>query len=183
MSPSWISSRTYLIWCKGRWLDLDLNWRKIHTLIWKCRNELDFWGSKCALLDLEMTLYFGRVSVGFFYLSFCHLLIWEVSIYRQLNSIQFGIFSQHLLRINYEFGLSFNKNFPYRSFLLTLPYGFLHFTLPRGLISFADRPYHQLEINLITNILSWSIRQMWMHHKILMSTKCLHFKIWLYAWF
>ena len=29
--------------------------------------------------------------------------------------------------------------------------------LPRDLISFADRPRHQLEINLITNILSWLI--------------------------
>ena len=51
-----------------------------------------------------------------------------------------------------------------------LPYGFLHLMLPRGLISFADRPRHQLEINLIANILSWTIGQLWIHHKILMST-------------
>ena len=51
-----------------------------------------------------------------------------------------------------------------------LPYGFLHLMLPRGLISFADRPRHQLEINLITKILSWTIGQLWIHHKILMST-------------
>ena len=42
--------------------------------------------------------------------------------------------------------------------------------LPRGLISFADRPRHQLEINLISNILSWTIGRLWIHHKILMST-------------
>ena len=41
--------------------------------------------------------------------------------------------------------------------------------LPRGLISFADRPRHQLEINLITNILLWTIGRLWIHHKILMS--------------
>ena len=75
--------------------------------------------------------------------------------------------------------ISFNKNFPYRYFLLTLPYGFLHLMLPRGflylmlsrgLISFADCPCHQLEINLITNILPWTIGRLWIHHKILMST-------------
>ena len=44
--------------------------------------------------------------------------------------------------------------------------------LPRGLISFADRPCHQLEINLTTNILSWTIGRLWIHHKILMSTRC-----------
>ena len=66
--------------------------------------------------------------------------------------------------------ISFNKNFPYRYFLLTLPYGFLHLMLPRGLISFANRPRHQLEINLITNILPWTIGRLWIHHKILMST-------------
>ena len=71
MSSSWMSSWTYLIWCEGRWLDLDLNWRKIPILILKSRNELGFLGSKDALLDLEMTLYFDKVSIGFFSLSFC----------------------------------------------------------------------------------------------------------------
>ena len=42
--------------------------------------------------------------------------------------------------------------------------------LPRGLISFTDHPHHQLEINLITNILSWTIGWLWIHHKILIST-------------
>ena len=105
MPPSWMSNWTYLIWCEGLWLDLKLNWRKIPTLIRRIRNEPWFWESKGALLDLEMTLYFGRVSVGFFFPSF---LIWETSIYRQLNSIWFGIVSQHLLRINYEFNLVFH---------------------------------------------------------------------------
>ena len=41
---------------------------------------------------------------------------------------------------------------------------------PRGLISFVDCPPHQLEINLITNILSWTIEWLWIHHKILMFT-------------
>ena len=105
MALSWM----YLIWCEGRWLDLNLNWKKIPILIWKSRNELDFWGSKGALLDLEMTLYFDRVSVEFFSLSFCLLfLIWEAFIYKQLNSIWFEIFSQHLLRVNYEFNLIFH---------------------------------------------------------------------------
>ena len=57
-----MSSWTYLIWCEGRWFDLDLNWRKIPTLILKSRNELGFLGSKDALLDLEMTLYFDSVN-------------------------------------------------------------------------------------------------------------------------
>ena len=51
-----------------------------------------------------------------------------------------------------------------------LPCGFLHWMLLLGLISFANHPRHQLEINLITNILSWTIGQLWIHHKILMST-------------
>ena len=42
--------------------------------------------------------------------------------------------------------------------------------LPCGLISFANCPRHQLEINLITNILSWLIGQLWIHYKILMFT-------------
>ena len=51
-----------------------------------------------------------------------------------------------------------------------LPYDSLHLMLSRGLISFADRPRHQLEINLITNILPWTIGRLWIHHKILTST-------------
>ena len=89
MSPSWMSSWTYLIWCESRWLDLDWNWRKIPTLIWKIRNELDFWGSKGALLDLEMTLYFGKVSVGFFSLSFS-LFLYEKPLFIS-SSIAFDL--------------------------------------------------------------------------------------------
>ena len=120
----WLNELEFWFEVEGHWLDLELNWRKISTLIWRSRNEPCFWGSKNALLDLEMILYFG---------------------------------------------ISFNKNFPYRSFLLTLPYSFLHLMLPRGLISFANHPRHRLEINLITNILSWTIERLWIHHKILMS--------------
>ena len=101
----WLDVFEFWFGVEGRWLDLELNWRKIPTLIRRIRNEPWFWESKGALLDLEMTLYFGRVSVGFFSPSF---LIWETSIYRQLNSIWFGIVSQHLLRINYEFNLVFH---------------------------------------------------------------------------
>ena len=74
------------------------------------------------------------------------------------NSIVFnlGIFSYHLLRINYEFNLVFHliRAFHIGLFFLTLPSGFLYLMLPCGLISFVDRPHHQFEINLITNILS-----------------------------
>ena len=51
-----------------------------------------------------------------------------------------------------------------------LPYGSPHLMLPRDLISFTDRSRHQLEINLITNILPWTIGRLWIHHKILTST-------------
>ena len=81
---------------------------------------------------------------------------------------------------------------PCESFLLTLQRGFLYLVLSCGLdmchflyewwwlkdltcglILFVDFPsliHQQLEINLITNIWSWSIRRLWMHHKILKST-------------
>ena len=88
MSLSWMTSWMYLIWCNGCWLDLDLNWRKISTLIWRSRNELDFWGSNDALLDLEMSLYFYKISIGFFSLNFClPFLIWKPSIYWKLNDL------------------------------------------------------------------------------------------------
>ena len=88
MSPSWMTSWMYLIWCNGCWLDLDFNGRKIPTLIWRSRNELDFWGSNDALLDLEMSLYFYKISIGFFSLNFClPFLIWKPSIYRKLNDL------------------------------------------------------------------------------------------------
>ena len=159
MPPSWMSNWTYLTWCEGLWLDLKLNWRKIPTLIWKSRNELDFLGSKGALLDLEMTLYFGSINRVFLskFLSsfFFFFFIWETSIYRQLNSIWFGIFSQHLLRVNYEFNFVFHliRAFHMSFFFQVpmLPHDFLHLMLSRSLISFADHPCHQLGINLIMN--------------------------------
>ena len=67
----WLDVLEFWFEVEDHWLDLELNWRKISTLIWRSRNESWFWGSKDALLDLEMTLYFGRVSVGFFSLCFC----------------------------------------------------------------------------------------------------------------
>ena len=68
----WLDVLEFWFEVEGRWLDLKLNWRKISTLIWRSRNEPWFWGSKDALLDLEMTLHFGKVSIGFFSLSFSH---------------------------------------------------------------------------------------------------------------
>ena len=58
----WLDVLEFWFEVEGRWLDLELNWRKISTLIWRSRNEPWFWGSKGALLDLEMSLYFGSVS-------------------------------------------------------------------------------------------------------------------------
>ena len=72
----WLNVLEFWFEVEGRWLDLKLNWRKISTLIWRSRNEPCFWGSKGALLDLKITLYFGRVSVGFFlskFLPFSHM--------------------------------------------------------------------------------------------------------------
>ena len=83
----WLDVFEFWFVVESRWLDLELNWRKLPALIWRSRNEPWFWGSKGALLDLEMTLYFGRVLVGFFLFKFLHFLIWEAFIYRQLNSI------------------------------------------------------------------------------------------------
>ena len=83
----WLDVLEFWFEVKGRWLNLELNWRKISTLIWRSRHESWFWGSNGALLDLEMTLYFGRVSVGFFSLSFSLFFIWEAFIYRQLNGL------------------------------------------------------------------------------------------------
>ena len=133
-----------------------------------------------ALLDLEMTLYFGSVSVGFFSISFSPFSYEESLFISNLIvfNLEFSLSIYWELITNFEFkfkfdlnfGLAFNKNIPYDSFLLTLPYGFLHLMLPCGLISLADHPHHQLEINLITNIWSWTIGWLWIHHKILMST-------------
>ena len=83
----WLDIFDFWFVVEGRWFDLELNWRKLLALIWRSRNKPWFWGSKGALLDLEMTLYFGRVLVGFFLSKFLHFLIWEAFIYRQLNGI------------------------------------------------------------------------------------------------
>ena len=143
-----------------------------------------------ALLDLEMTLYFGSVSVGFFSISFSpfsyekplfisNLIVFNLefslSIYWELiTNFEFKF------KFDLNFGLAFNKNIPYDSFLLTLPYGFLHLMLPCGLISLADHPHHQLEINLITNIWSWTIGWLWIHHKI-WCLQCHICMFWCYA--
>ena len=66
----WLDVLEFWFEVEGHWLDLELNWMKISTLIWRSRNEPWFWGNNGAFLDLEMTLYFGRVSVGFFSLNF-----------------------------------------------------------------------------------------------------------------
>ena len=38
----WLDVFEFWFKVEGHWLDLDLNWRKIPTLIWKSGNELDF---------------------------------------------------------------------------------------------------------------------------------------------
>ena len=105
----WLDVFEFWFEVESRWFDLELKWRKIPILIWRSRNKPWFWGSKGALSNLEMTLYFGRMLVGFFSLCFClPFLIWQASIYMKLNSIWFRIFFQHLLRVNYEFNLVFH---------------------------------------------------------------------------
>ena len=85
----WLDVLEFWFEVEGHWLDLELNWMKISTLIWRSRNEPWFWGNKGAFLDLEMTLYFGRVSVGFFFLNFSFFSYEKplAPIYRKLNSI------------------------------------------------------------------------------------------------
>ena len=100
----WLDVFEFWFEVEGRWLDLKLNWRKIFTLIWRSRNETWFWGSKGALFDLETTLYFGRVSVGFSSLSFSFFFSYEKPLFIS-DSIVFNLkfFPQHLLRVNYKF--------------------------------------------------------------------------------
>ena len=111
MSPSWMTSWMYLIWCNGCWLDLDLNWRKIPTLIWRSRNVLDFWGSKGAFFDLEITLYFDRMLVGLFSLNFYLLISYKKLLFIG-NLIAFDLeFSLNIyweLIMNYVFNLVFH---------------------------------------------------------------------------
>ena len=90
----WLDVLEFWFEVKGCWLHLKLNWRKISTLIWRSRNEPWFWGSKGAFLDLEMTLYFGRVSVGFFSLSF------------SIFSYEKPLFISNSIVFNLEFSLS-----------------------------------------------------------------------------
>ena len=73
----WLDVLEFWFEVEGRWFNLEPNWRKISTLIWRSRKELWFWGSKGALLDLEMTLYFGRVPVGFFLSKFSPFFSYE----------------------------------------------------------------------------------------------------------
>ena len=119
----WLDVFEFWFGVEGRWLDLELNWRKLLALIWRSRNKPWFWWSKGALLDLEMTLYFGRVLVGFFSPSFS-FFSYEKSLFIG-NSIIFNLeFSLNIyweLITNFEFkykfdlnfGLSFNKNIPW----------------------------------------------------------------------
>jgi len=78
---------------RGYWLDLELNQMEVEgkSLLWfkKVRMNLDFEGERVLLLDLEVTLYFDRVSVGFSLEVFVIFLIWEASIYRRLNGFNF----------------------------------------------------------------------------------------------
>ena len=53
------------------------------------------------------TLFWQNISRVFLSLFVSHFLIWEVSIYRKFNSIWFEIFSQHLLKFNYELWINF----------------------------------------------------------------------------
>ena len=121
-------------------------WWKILTLIWRSRNEPWFWGSCDALLDLEINLYFDRVSIGFFSLSvylfffFLFFFLYEKPIFIGDSMVIDLEFSLNIywdlicfkkkkdLITNFEFefnfGLVFNKNFPCASFILTLPHGF-----------------------------------------------------------
>ena len=164
----WLDVSEFWFEVECRWFDLDLNWRKTPTLIWRSRNEVDFWGSKGALLDLEMTLYFDRMSVGFFSLNFCHIfLIWEASIYKQPNSIWFWIFFQHLLRVNYEFNLVFHL---IRAFHMSLFFWHCHMAFFIWCCHVVW--FHLLIIHIINwrLIWSWTIKQLWIHRKILMST-------------
>ena len=110
-----------------------------------------------SFFSYEKPLFIGNSTV--FNLKFSLNIYWEL-----ITNFEFKF------KFDLNFGLAFNKNIPYDSFLLTLSYGFLHLMLPCGLISLADHPHHQLEINLITNIWSWTIGWLWIHHKILMST-------------
>ena len=90
----WLDVFEFWFVVESRWLDLELNWRKLLALIWRSRNEPWFWGSKGAFLDLEMTLYFGRVSVGFFSLSF------------SIFSYEKPLFISNSIVFNLEFSLS-----------------------------------------------------------------------------
>ena len=78
---------------RGYWLDLELNQMEVEgkSLLWfeEVRMNLDFEGARVLLLDLEVTLYFDRVLVGFSLEVFVIFLIWEASIYRRLNGFNF----------------------------------------------------------------------------------------------
>ena len=62
----------------------------------------------CSFGLRDDSLFWQSVSRVFLSLFLCPFLIWEASICRQLNSVWFWIFSQHLLRVNYEFNLAFH---------------------------------------------------------------------------
>ena len=88
---------------KSRAVDLISNkieGKSLTTLIWRSSNDLDFDREQgCYFGPRDDSLFWQSVSRVFLSLFLCLFLIWETSIYRQLNSIWFGIFSQLLLRI------------------------------------------------------------------------------------
>ena len=61
----------------------------------------------CFFGHRDDTLFWQNISRVFLSLFVSHFLIWEVSIYRKFNSIWFEIFSQHLLKFNYELWINF----------------------------------------------------------------------------
>ena len=106
---AWLDVLEFWFEVEGHWPDLELNWRKISTLIWRSRNEPWFWESKGALLDLEITLYFGWVSVEFFSLSFSPFSSYVKPLFIG-NSIVLNLeFSLNIYwELNYEFNLVFH---------------------------------------------------------------------------
>ena len=109
-----------MLWClqvewivEYAWFDamavgLISNWIKRESPLWfeKVGISLDEQWNSCELRD--DSLFWQSVSVVFSLSVYPLFLIWDASIYWQFNNIWFGIFSQHLLRVNYEFNLVFH---------------------------------------------------------------------------
>ena len=109
-----------MLWClqvewivEHAWFDamvigLISNWIKRESPLWfeEIGISLDEQWNSCELRD--DSLFWQSVSVVFSLSVYPLFLIWDASIYWQFNNIWFGIFSQHLLRVNYEFNLVFH---------------------------------------------------------------------------